>query len=63
MRNKSCNLNVFFLSRFQVVELASLDSFKTPLEKIHAMRNSVDLVIAEVKTALVEASSNLTLGK
>jgi hypothetical protein len=39
-----------------VVELASLDSLKAPMEKLRAMRNSVDYVIADVKSTLVEAS-------
>ncbi|CAG0919912.1 unnamed protein product [Notodromas monacha] len=43
-----------------VVELASLDCLKNPMEKLQAMRNSVDLVIAEVKRTIVEAMSNST---
>lgn len=51
---------------FQVVEFASLDVCKSPVEKIHCLCTTFDLVYAELKTAIVEMiskSSGITYNK
>ncbi|KAK7861943.1 hypothetical protein R5R35_006314 [Gryllus longicercus] len=42
-----------------VVELASLDSFTAPIDKLFCLRTTLDLILAEVKGAIIDAQSVL----
>jgi hypothetical protein len=44
---------------FQVVELASLDSLNCPVDKLYCLRTTLDLILAELKGAIVDAHSVL----
>jgi hypothetical protein len=43
-----------------VVELASLDSLTCPLDKLYCIRTTIDLILAELKGAIVDAQSVLS---
>jgi hypothetical protein len=40
-----------------VVELASLDSLNCPVDKLTCLRTTLDLILAELKGAIVDAHS------
>jgi hypothetical protein len=40
-----------------VVELASLDSLNCPIDKLTCLRTTLDLILAELKGAIVDAHS------
>jgi hypothetical protein len=44
----------------QVVELASLDSLNCPVDKLSCLRTTLDLILAELKGAIVDAHSVLS---
>jgi hypothetical protein len=43
-----------------VVELASLDSLNCPVDKLYCLRTTLDLILAELKGAIVDAHSVLS---
>jgi hypothetical protein len=44
----------------QVVELASLDGLNCPIDKLSCLRTTLDLILAELKGAIVDAHSVLS---
>jgi hypothetical protein len=43
-----------------VVELASLDSLNCPIDKLYCLQTTLDLILAELKGAIVDAHSVLS---